>query len=91
MVYWYIHPKALNTYSILKFNDHLNTINLSSKFTGDTSSHQVPLLDLMIYIKDNKLPTRLYTKSRQTHVSELSFRLPILPQEIYTLLPVPQT
>ena len=51
-----------------EFINHLNKVHPTIKFTSKISSSQIPFLDLMIYIKDKKLHTRLYTRSSDRHM-----------------------
>ena len=48
--------------SLLEFTKHLNTVCSSIKFTSPISHIEVPFLDLIIYIRGDKLYTRLHTK-----------------------------
>ena len=51
-----------NHYELVKFITHLNTINLTIKFTSEISGMESPVLDLMMYVRDVHLSTGLYTK-----------------------------
>ena len=54
--------------SLLEFIKHLNTVHSTIKFTSDISPTEKAFLDLIIYIKDNKLYTRLHTKNTDSHM-----------------------
>ena len=54
--------------SLLEFIKHLNTVHPTIKFTSDISITEIAFLDLIIYIKGNKLYTRLNTKSNDRHM-----------------------
>ena len=54
--------------SLLEFIQHLNTVHPTIKITSATSPLEIAFLDLTIYIIDDKLCTRLYTKSTDRHV-----------------------
>ena len=54
--------------SLLEFIQHLNTVHPTIKFTSTISSSEIAFLDLIIYSRDNKLHTRLYTKSTDRHM-----------------------
>ena len=57
-----ILPHGMN--SILEFIKHLNTVHSTIKFTSDISPTEIVFLDLIIYIKGNKLYTRLHTQKK---------------------------
>ena len=48
--------------SLLKFINHLNIVHPTIKFTKEISPIEIPFLDLIIYIGESKLHTRLPTK-----------------------------
>ena len=54
--------------SLLEFIKHLNTVHPTIKFTSDISPTEIAFLDLITYIKGNKLYTRLHTKSTDRHM-----------------------
>ena len=54
--------------SLLEFIQHLNTVHPTIKFTSTISPLEIAFLDLKIYITDDKLCTRLYTKSTDRHM-----------------------
>ena len=59
--------------SLLEFIQHLNTVHPTIKFTSTISPSEIAFLDLIIYSRqdsrqDNKLHTRLYTKSTDRHM-----------------------
>ena len=54
--------------SLEKFILHLNTVHPTLKFTSVISSTEIAFLDLTIYITDDKLCTRLYTKDTDRHM-----------------------
>ena len=54
--------------SLLEFIEHLNTVNPTIKFTSTISQTEVAFLDLIIYIRGDKLYTRLHTKSTYRHI-----------------------
>ena len=37
-------------------------------FTSEISLHQIPFLDLMIYVKEGQLHSRLYTRPTDRHI-----------------------
>ena len=54
--------------SLLEFIQHLNTVHPTIKFTSNISPSEIAFLDLTIYIIDDRLCTRLYTKSTDRHM-----------------------
>ena len=54
--------------SLKEFILHLNTLHPTLKFTSVISSTEIAFLDLTIYITDDKLCTRLYTKDTDRHM-----------------------
>ena len=54
--------------SLLDFIQHLNTVYPTIKFTSTISPSEIAFLDLIIYSIDDKLHTRLYTKSTDRHM-----------------------
>ena len=54
--------------SLEEFILHLNTVHPTLKFTSVISSTEIAFLDLTIYITDDKLCTRLYTKGTDRHM-----------------------
>ena len=54
--------------SLEEFILHLNTVHPTLKFTSVISSTEIAFLDLTIYITDDKLCTRLYTKDTDRHM-----------------------
>ena len=54
--------------SLLEFIQHLNTVHPTIKFTSTISPSEIAFLDLIIYSRDNKLHTRLHTKSTDRHM-----------------------
>ena len=54
--------------SLLEFIQYLNTVHPTIKSTSTISPTEIAFLDLTIYIIDNKLYTRLYTKSTDRHM-----------------------
>ena len=54
--------------SLIKFIEHLNTVNPTIKFTSDISETRISFLDLTIYTEQPKLHTRLYTKPTDRHM-----------------------
>ena len=54
--------------SLLEFLEHLNTVHPTIKFTSTISQTEVSFLDLKIYIRGDKLHTRLHTKSTDRHM-----------------------
>ena len=54
--------------SLLDFIKHLNTLHSTIKFTRDICPTEKAFLDLILYIKGNKLHTRLHTKSTDRHM-----------------------
>ena len=49
--------------SLLEFIEYLNTVHPTIKFTSIISQAKVSFLDLIIYIRGDKLYTRLHTES----------------------------
>ena len=49
------------------FVDHCNDFHHSIKFTAETSSHEIPFLDVMVSFKDGSLHTDLYSKPTDSH------------------------
>ena len=49
------------------FVHHCNNFHHSIKFTAETSSHEIPFLDVMVSIKDGSLYTDLYSKPTDSH------------------------
>ena len=54
--------------SLLEFIQHLNTAHPTIKFTSTISPTEISFLDLIIYIRDDKLHTRLHTKCTDRHM-----------------------
>ena len=54
--------------SLLEFIQHLNNVHPRIKFTSIISPTEISFLDLIIYTKDDKLYTRLHTKSTDRHI-----------------------
>ena len=54
--------------SLLEFTQHLNTVHPTIKFTSAISPSEIAFLDLTLYTIDDKLCTRLYTKSTDRHM-----------------------
>ena len=54
--------------SLLEFINHLNTVHSTIKFTSDISPTETAFLDLVIYIKGNRLYIRLHTKTTDRHM-----------------------
>ena len=54
--------------SLIEFIQYLNTVHSTIKFTSAISSSEIAFLDLTIYITDEKLCTRLYTKNTDRHM-----------------------
>ena len=54
--------------SLLEFIKHLNTVHSTIKFTSDVFPTEKAFLGLIIYIKGNKLYTRLHTKDTDIHM-----------------------
>ena len=54
--------------SLLEFLEHLNNIHPIIKFTSTIYPTEISFLDLIIYIRDDKLYTRLHTKSTDRHM-----------------------
>ena len=54
--------------SLKEFILHLNTVHPTLKITSVISSTEIAFLDLTIYITDDKLCTRLYTKDTDRHM-----------------------
>ena len=54
--------------SLLEFINHLNAVHSTIKFTSDISPTEIAFLDLIIYIKESKLYTRLHTKTTDRHM-----------------------
>ena len=81
-VYTYsLQPKLWNRFTVdifliwphgmdspLEFIKHLNTVHSTIKFTSAISPTEIAFLDLTIYIKGNKLYTRLHTKTTDRHM-----------------------
>ena len=61
-----IWPHGMN--SLLEFIEHLNTVHPTVKFTSTISQTEVSFLDLILYIRGDKLYTRLHTKSTDRHM-----------------------
>ena len=61
-----IWPHGKN--SLLEFIKHLNTVHPTIKFTSTISQTEKAFLDLIIYIRGNKLCTRLHTKNTDRHM-----------------------
>ena len=59
-------PHGMN--SLLEFIQHLNIVYPTIKFTSNISPSEIAFLDLIIYSIDDKLYTRLYTKSTDRHM-----------------------
>ena len=53
---------------LTEFILHLNTVHSTLKFTSVISSSEIAFLDLTIYVTDDKLCTRLFTKSTDRHM-----------------------
>ena len=53
---------------LTEFILHLNTVHSTLKFTSVISSSEIAFLDLTIYLTDDKLCTRLYTKNTDRHM-----------------------
>ena len=49
------------------FVDHCNDLHHSIKFTAETSSHEIPFLDVMVSIKDGSLQNDLYSKPTDSY------------------------
>ena len=54
--------------SLMEFTEHLSTVHLTIKFTSTISQTAVSFLDLIIYIRGDKLHTGLHTKSTDGHM-----------------------
>ena len=54
--------------SLLEFIQHLNTVHPTIKFICTISPIEISFLDLIIYIRDDKLHTRLHIKSTDRHM-----------------------
>ena len=54
--------------SLLEFINHLNTVHSTIKFTKEISPTEIPFLDLIIYIRESRLCTRLHTKTTDRHM-----------------------
>ena len=52
----------------MEFIEHLNTVHPTIKFTSNISQTEVAFLDLIIYIRGDKLYTRIHTKSTDRHM-----------------------
>ena len=61
-----IWPHGMNSH--LEFIKHLNIVHPTIKFTSAISPTEIVFLDFIIYIKGNKLYTRLHTKNTERHV-----------------------
>ena len=61
-----IWPHGMDT--LTEFIQYFNTVYSTIKFTSVISSSEIAFLDLTIYITDDKLCTRLYTKNTDRHV-----------------------
>ena len=61
-----IWPHSMD--SLLEFTEHLNTVHPTIKFASTISQAEVSFLDLIIYIRGDKLHTRLHTKSTDIHM-----------------------
>jgi len=48
---------------LMNWFNHLNNSHPNIKFTKDSSFLQIPFLDSLVYIKDNKIHTKLYKKT----------------------------
>ena len=68
--------------TLKEFILHLNTVHPTLKFTSVISPTEIAFLDLTIYITDDKLCTRLFTKDTdKTNVSEFPFRTSLEPSK----------
>ena len=56
--------------SLLEFIQYLNTVHPTIKFTSTISPTEIAFLDLTIYMTDDKLYARQYTKSTDRHIPE---------------------
>ena len=54
--------------SVLEFIQHLNNVHPTVNFTSTISPTEISFLDLIKYTKDDKLYTRLHTKSTDRHM-----------------------
>ena len=54
--------------SLLEFIQYLNIVDPTVKFTGTISPSEIAFLDITVYSIDDKLYTRLYTKSTDRHM-----------------------
>ena len=54
--------------SLLEFIQQLNTVHPTIKFTSIISPTEISFLELTIYTRDDKLHTRLHTKSTDRHM-----------------------
>ena len=61
-----IQPHGMD--SVLEFIKHLNTVHPTITFTSTISQTEVAFLDLIIYIRGDKLYTRLHTKNTDIHM-----------------------
>ena len=69
------------------FIHHLNTIHPTIEFTSEISSHQIPFVDMIIYIKEGKLNTRQFPEATDRHMylNYNSEHLPSLKKLVYYL------
>ena len=77
---------------LTEFILHLNTVHSTLQFTSVISSSEIAFLDLTIYVTDDKLCTRLYTKNKDRHMY-LNFNSehPMNLKKIYTLFSILET
>ena len=66
MIFFVIRPHGMN--SLLEFIKHLNTVHPTIKFTSAISPTEIAFQDCIIYIKGNKLYTKLHTKNTDRHM-----------------------
>ena len=52
---------------LLEFKEWMNSIHPSLKFTFDYSKEGIEFLDLYVYSNNNKIQTKLYSKTSDTH------------------------
>ena len=59
-----------NKKDLMKFLNELNTKHKSIRFEYQISKTRITLLDTEIYIKNNKLYTKIYRKKRSSNISQ---------------------
>ena len=78
--------------SLTEFILYLNTVHSTLKFTSVISSSEIAFLDLTIYVTDDRLCKRLFTKSTDRHMYlNLNSEHPMNLKKIHTLFSIFET